>query len=193
MIRQVSPLIALLILLPATAGAQQGASLRIDGFEGFPWGTTEDVILDSLGTPVQADTLSGDVVVLAFLSAIDDTASIAMFAFFPGQGLVKGQHSILFDASIDCVALFRDMRHYLLLKYPMIVPVDRSRNDSSKGFCDAVPDGDAAWITSWEDSRTGARALVSIEAGRPRLNVVFESAEFIAWLEDAERATEPEP
>jgi hypothetical protein len=193
MIRQVSPLIALLILLPATAGAQQGASLRIDGFEGFPWGTTEDVILDSLGTPVQADTLSGDVVVLAFLSAIDDTASIAMFAFFPGQGLVKGQHSILFDASIDCVALFRDMRHYLLLKYPMIVPVDRSRNDSSKGFCDAVPDGDAAWITSWEDSRTGARALVSIEAGRPRLNVVFESAEFIAWLEDAEREPEPEP
>ena len=131
MIRQVSLLIALLILLPATSGAQQGASLRIDGFEGFPWGTTEDVILDSLGTPVQADTLSGDVVVLAFLSAIDDTASI------------------------DCVALFRDMRHYLLLKYPMIVPVDRSRNDSSKGFCDAVPDGDAAWITSWEDSRTG--------------------------------------
>jgi hypothetical protein len=193
MIRQVSPLIALLILLPATAGAQQGASLRIDGFEGFPWGTTEDVILDSLGTPVQADTLSGDVVVLAFLSAIDDTASIAMFAFFPGQGLVKGQHSILFDASIDCVALFRDMRHYLLLKYPMIVPVDRSRNDSSKGFCDAVPDGDAAWITSWEDSRTGARALVSIEAGRPRLNVVFESAEFIAWVEDAEREPEPEP
>ena len=193
MIRQVSRLIALLILLPATAGAQQSVSLRIDGFEGFPWGTTQEAILDSLGTPVQADTLSGDVVVLAFLSAIDDTASIAMFAFLPGQGLVKGQHSIAFESSVDCVALFRDMRNFLLLKYPMIVPVDRSRNDSSKGFCDAVPDGDAAWITTWEDTQTGALALVSIEAGRPRLDVVFESAGFIAWVEDTERASEPEP
>jgi hypothetical protein len=191
--RQVFRLTALLILLPATADAQQSVSLRIDEFEGFSWGTAQEVILDSLGEPIQADTLEDNIVVLAFESAIDDTASIAMFAFFPGQGLVKGQHSILFDASIDCVALFRDMRHYLLLKYPMIVPVDRSRNDSSKGFCDAVPDGDAAWITSWEDSRTGARALVSIEAGRPRLNVVFESAEFIAWVEDAEREPDPEP
>ena len=85
------------------------------------------------------------------------------------------------------------MRNFLLLKYPMIVPVDRSRNDSSKGFCDAVPDGDAAWITTWEDTQTGAQALVSIEAGRPRLDVVFESAGFIAWVEDTERASEPEP
>ena len=56
-----------------------------------------------------------------------------------------------------------------------------------------VAEGDAAWISSWEDSQTGARALVSIEAGHPRLNVVFESAEFIAWVEDAERVTEPGP
>ena len=191
--RQVFQLTALLILLPATAGAQQSVSLRIDEFGGFSWGTAQEVILDSLGEPVQADTIDDDIVVLAFESTIDDTASIAMFAFFPGQGLVKGQHSIAFDASVDCVALFREMRHFLLLKYPMIVPVDRSRNDSSKGFCDAVAEGDAAWISSWEDSQTGARALVSIEAGHPRLNVVFESAEFIAWVEDAERATEPEP
>ena len=192
MIRQGFRLTALAILLPATAGAQQSVSLRIDEFEGFPWGTAQEAVLDSLGAPVQADTLEEGIVVLAFEGTIDDTASIAMFAFFPGQGLVKGQHSIPFDASVDCVALFRDMRHFLLLKYPMIVPVDRSRNDSSKGFCDAVPEGDAEWITSWEDSQTGARALVSIEARRPRLNVVFESADFIAWVEDSERPPEPE-
>ena len=193
MIRPVSWLIALLILLPATAGAQQGVSLRIDQFDGFPWGSTEEEVLDRVGEPVQADTLEGGVVVLAFLGTIEDTASIAMFAFLPGQGLVKGQHSIAFDASEDCVALFRVMRNHLLLKYPMIVPVDRSRNDSSKGFCAAVVDGDAAWISTWEDPQTGAQAMVSIEAGRPRLNVVFESAGFISWVEDPERASEPEP
>ena len=193
MIRPVSWLIALLILLPATAGAQQGVSLRIDEFDGFPWGTTQEEVLDRLGEPVQADTLTGDVVVLAFLRTIEDTASIAMFAFLPGQGLVKGQHSIAFDVSEDCVALFRVMRNHLLLKYPMIVPVDRSRNDSSNTFCAAVVDGDAAWISTWEDPQTGAQALVSIEAGRPRLNVVFESARFIAWVEDPDRPSEPEP
>ena len=191
--RQVFRLTALLILLPATAGAQQSVSLRIDEFEGFSWGTAQEVILDGLGEPVQADTIDDNIVVLAFESTIDDTASIAMFAFFPGQGLVKGQHSIAFDASQDCVALFRAMRNYLLLKYPMIVPVDRSRNDSGKGFCEAVIDGDAAWISTWEDAQTGAQAMVSIEAGRPRLNVVFESAAFIAWVEDSEQLSEPEP
>ena len=176
MIRPVSWLIALLILLPATAGAQQGVSLRIDQFDGFPWGTTDKEVFDRLGEPVQADT-----------------ASIAMFAFLPGQGLVKGQHSIAFDASEDCVALFRAMRNHLLLKYPMIVPVDRSRNDSGKGFCEAVVDGDAAWISTWEDPQIGAQAMVSIEAGRPRLNVVFESAMFIAWTRSDLRNPNPDP
>jgi hypothetical protein len=193
MIRHVSWLIALLICLPVTAGAQQGVSLRIDEFDGFPWGTTEEVIIDRLGEPVQADTLAENVVVLGFLGTIVDTASVAMFAFLPGEGLVKGQHSITFDASSEaCVALFRTMRNHLLLKYPMIVPVDRSRNDSGKGFCSAVVDGDAAWLATWEDPETGAQATVSIEAGRPRLNVVFESARFIAWVNDREPASVPE-
>ncbi len=194
MIRPVSWLIALLICLPVTAGAQQGVSLRIDGFDGFPWGTTEEQILDRLGEPVQADTIAENVVVLGFLSTSEDTTTIAMFAFLPGEGLVKGQHSITFDASSeDCVALFRAMRNYLLLKYPMIVPADRSRNDSGKGFCAAVVDGDAAWISTWEDPETGAQAMVSIEAGRPRLNVVFESARFIAWVKNHEPPSVREP
>ena len=193
MIRPIPWLIVLLIYLPTSAGAQQGVSLRIDEFEGFPWGTTDVEILDRLGDPVQADTLEGNVVVLAFPGSIADTASIAMFAFLPGEGLVKGQHSIGFDASEDCVALFRTMRNHLLLRYPMIVPVDRSRNDSSKGFCSAVVDGDAAWISSWVDSETGAQALVSIEAGRPRLNVAFESAAFLAWLNDQGQSAASDP
>jgi hypothetical protein len=194
MIRHVSWLIALLICLPVTAGAQQGVSLWIDGFDGFPWGTTEEKILDRLGEPVQADTLEGGVVVLGFLSTIVDTASVAMFAFLPGEGLVKGQHSISFDASSEaCVLLFRTMRNHLLLKYPMIIPVDRSRNDSGKGFCAAVVDGDAAWISTWEDLETGAQAIVSIEAGRPRLNVVFESARFVAWVNNQQPPSVPDP
>jgi len=194
MIRPVSWMLALAICLPVSAGAQQGASLRIDAFDGFPWGTTEEEILDRLGEPVQADTLEENVVVFGFLSTIVDTASIAMFAFLPGEGLVKGQHSITFDASSeDCVALFRAMRNHLLLKYPMIVPVDRSRNDSGKGFCSAVADGDAAWLSTWEDPETGAQATVSIEAGRPRLNVIFESARFIAWVKNQDQPSAREP
>jgi len=192
-IRPVSWLIALLICLPVPAGAQQRASMRIDEFEGFPWGTTEEEVLARLGDPVRADTLAGDVVVLAFPGAIVDTATIAMFAFLPGEGLVKGQHSMAFDASEDCIALFRTVRNHLLLKYPMIVPVDRSRNDSGKGFCEAVADGDAAWISTWEDPESGAQAMVSIEAGYPRLDVVFESARFIAWVDTQEQPSAPEP
>ncbi len=183
MIRPALCLPLFLICLPLTGFAQQGVSLRIDGFEGFAWGASDTSVIARFGAPVQADTLEEGVVVLAFPSTIIDTASVALFAFLPGQGLVKGQHSIPFAPSDDCVGLIQALRRYLLLKYPMIVPEDRSRNDSNKNFCSAVVDGDAAWIASWKDTETGAQALVSVEAGRPRVDVVFESAEFLAWIE----------
>lgn len=183
MIRPALYLLAFLVCLPLAGAAQEGVSLRIDGFEGFAWGTVDTAVIARFGAPVQADTLEQGVVVLAFPAEIIDTASIALFAFLPGQGLVKGQHSISFAPSDDCVGLFQALRRYLLLKYPMIVPEDRSRNDSNKSFCDSVVDGDAAWIASWADAETGAQALVSIEAGRPRVDVVFESAAFLSWIE----------
>lgn len=183
MIRPALFLLAFVFCLPLVGFAQEGISLRIDGFEGFAWGTPDTAVIERFGAPVQTDTLEQGVVVLAFAAEIIDTASVALFAFLPGQGLVKGQHSISFAPSDDCVGLFQALRRYLLLKYPMIVPEDRSRNDSNKSFCNSVLDGDAAWIATWKDAENGSQALVSIEAGRPRVDVVFESAEFLAWIE----------
>jgi len=174
--------------------AQQRVSMTVDGFNGFTWGTPLTAIVEALGEPVQADTLDGEMLVIAYRDKLEQSASVAMYAILQREGLVKGQHSISFDelsSTGDCEAEFIRLRKYLLLKYPMIVPEDRSRNDSSKAFCAAVLDGDAAWISTWNDSSTGARAMVVIDAGKPRLNVVFESARFIEWVENREAGAAP--
>ncbi len=159
--------------------------MSVDEFNGFTWGTRTPELYERLGAPAQADTLDGGMMVLAYRDSLEGSASVAMYAILAEEGLVKGQHSIPFDeleSAGGCEAQFVKLRKYLLLKYPMIVPEDRSRNDSPKAFCEAVLDGDAAWISTWLDPVTGARAMVVIDAGQPRLSVVFESARFFEWV-----------
>ena len=174
---------------PPAAMAQGEVSMSVDEFNGFAWGTSESELYARLGAPVQADTLMGGMMVLAYRDSLEGSASVAMYAVLGEEGLVKGQHAIPFDeleSAGGCEAQFVKLRKYLLLKYPMITPEDRSRNDSPKAFCEAVLDGDAAWISTWIDPGTGARAMVVIDAGQPRLNVVFESARFLDWVESRE-------
>jgi hypothetical protein len=195
------PPLAILVLFaivaaPRAAPAQERVSMTVDGFNGFHWGTPVSVILAELGDPARADTLEGGMLVLAFRDSVEQMASVAMYAVLVGEGLVKGQHSVSFDelsSTEDCEAQFIRFRKYLLLKYPMIIPEDRSRNDSRKSFCAAVQDGDAAWISTWNDSSTGARAMVVIDAGQPRLNVVYESARFIAWVDSRDSVPVSQP
>ncbi|MCL7980168.1 MAG: hypothetical protein M8865_09735 [marine benthic group bacterium] len=171
---------------PPVVVAQGEVSMSVDEFNGFAWGTPAPELYARLGAPLQADTLPGEMVVLAYRDSLEGSASVAMYAMLGEVGLVKGQHSIPFDemeSTGGCEAQFVRLRKHLLLKYPMIVPEDRSRNNSPKAFCEAVLDGDAAWISTWLDPVSGARAMVVIDAGQPRLNVVFESAEFLAWVE----------
>jgi hypothetical protein len=187
----VLPALAILsvAISPLAARAQSGVSLSIDEFNGFPWGTPASEIYARLGAPEQADTLNGGMMVLAYRDTLEESATVAMYAILAEEGLVKGQYSVRFDqldAAGGCESQFVRLRKYLLLKYPMIVPEDRSRNDSPKAFCEAVLDGDAAWISTWIDPGTGARAMVVIDAGKPRLNVVFESARFLDWVESRE-------
>ena len=182
------------VLPPQTAGAQERVSMTVDGFNGFRWGAPASAIFESLGEPARTDTLDGGMLVVAYRDSLEQSASVAMYAILEGDGLVKGQHSISFEelsSTDECEAGFIRLRNYLLLKYPMIVPEDRSRNDSSKAFCEAVLDGDAAWISTWTDTTTGARAMVVIDAGQPRLNVVFESARFLEWVEQREAGSVP--
>lgn len=182
------------VLSPPTADAQERVSMTVDGFNGFRWGAPASEIFESLGEPARTDTLDGGMLVVAYRDSLEQFASVAMYAILADEGLVKGQHSIPFDELTnagECEAGFIRLRNYLLLKYPMIVPEDRSRNDSSKAFCEGVLDGDAAWISTWTDSATGARAMVVIDAGQPRLNVVFESARFLEWVEQREAGTAP--
>ncbi len=180
--------------LPSALNAQSAVSMSVDEFNGFPWGTPASELYARLGTPAQADTLDGGMIVLAYQDSLEGSASVAMYAILGEEGLVKGQHSIPFDeleSAGGCEAQFVRLRKYLLLKYPMIVPEDRSRNDSPKAFCEAVRDGDAAWISTWIDSGTGARAMVVIDAGQPRLSVVFESARFLEWVASRESVSSP--
>ncbi len=192
----VSTTLALLVhvVSPLAAGAQERVAMTVDGFNGFRWGTPASAIFESLGEPARTDTLDGGMLVVAYRDSLEQSAAVAMYAILAGDGLVKGQHSISFDelsSTDECEAGFIRLRNYLLLKYPMIVPEDRSRNDSSKAFCEAVLDGDAAWISTWTDGTTGSRAMVVIDAGQPRLNVVFESARFLEWVEQREAGTAP--
>lgn len=186
-------IVAQLLSAPAV-DAQQRVSMTVDEFNGFPWGTPASGIYEALGEPAHTDTLDGDMLVVAYRDSLEQTESVAMYAVLLGEGLVKGQHSISFEelsSTGECEERFIRLRQYLLLKYPMIVPEDRSWNNSTKAFCEAVLDGDAAWISTWNDSTTGARAMVVIDAGQPRLNVVFESARFIEWVEEREADTAP--
>lgn len=180
--------IAVAILLggPWPAAAQNGPSKSIDAFNGFPWGTSESAIVEQLGPPLQADTLEQGILVLVYQDELAGIATVAMYAVFPDEGLVKGQHTVAFDDVNDCESTFRTLRTHVLLSYPMIVPVDQSRNDSMETFCEAVRAGLAEWISTWEDAETGARAMVVIESGRPRLSVIVESSTFIRWAENRE-------
>lgn len=186
-----STLLVLLVLAaPAAARAQDGPSERIDGFGRFPWGASRIELEDRLGDPLQAETLETGFTVLAWTAPFADTTVVALYGLLPDEGLVKGQYTLRWAEGDDCVALFRAFRSAFLLRYPLLVPEDRSYNELGAAFCPAVVQGRAGWMTQWDDEETGARARVVIEAGQTRVNAVVESAAFLAWIE---RTTPPEP
>ncbi len=182
MLRSWLPLPLLVAGSVASAPAQDAATAHVVGFAGLAWGVREAEVVETLGVPLRADTLEVGITVLAYPGTFADTSVVALYAFTPAEGLVKGQYTLRFGPEDDCVALFRRFRGRLLLAYPLIVPEDRSFNDSGAGFCSSVVAGTAGWLTTWEDEDTGARASVSIEAGQARVNAVFESAAFRSWL-----------
>ncbi len=180
-----STLLLLLVLVapPPVLRAQEGPSEHVDGFGGFPWGASRAELEARLGEPLQAETLETGFTVLAWTARFADTTVVALYGLVPEEGLVKGQYTLRWAEGDDCVALFRSFRSAFLLRYPLLVPEDRSYNELGSAFCPAVVEGRAGWMTQWDDPETGARARVVIEAGRTRVNAVVESAAFLAWIE----------
>jgi hypothetical protein len=192
-VRRSSLLLLLALALaaaPAASRAQDGPSEQIDGFAGFPWGTARSELEARLGDPLQAETLETGFTVVAWTAPFADTTVVALYGLVPDEGLVKGQYTLGWSEGDDCVALFRSFRTAFMLRYPLLVPDDRSYNELGSAFCPAVVEGRAGWMTQWDDEETGARARVVIEAGRLRVNAVVESAAFLAWIE---RTAPPEP
>lgn len=187
-----SILVALLAMaaVPTGARSQDGPSEHIDAFGGFAWGSSRAELETRFGEPLQAETLETGFTVLAWTARFADTTVVALYGLLPGEGLVKGQYTLRWADGDDCVALFRSFRSAFLLRYPLLVPEDRSYNELGAAFCPAVVEGRAGWMTQWDDEATGARARVVIEAGQTRVNAVVESAAFLAWIE---RTTPPEP
>jgi hypothetical protein len=176
-------LLVVLTATPAPSLAQEGPSEHIDGFGGFPWGASRPELEARLGAPLQAETLETGFTVLAWPARFADTTVVALYGLVPDEGLVKGQYTLRWAEGDDCVALFRSFRSAFTLRFPLLVPEDRSYNELGSAFCDAVVEGRAGWITQWDDEDSGARARVVIDAGRTRVNAVVESAAFLAWLD----------
>lgn len=183
MARTILVLLLVLAAFPAGVAGQESATARIEGFGGFPWSTPRAELEDRLGAPLRSETLESGFTVLAWADRFADTTVVALFGLSPDDGLVKGQYTLRFGPEDDCIALFRRFRSAFLLRFPLLVPDDRSFNDSGAAFCPAVAEGAAGWLTRWEDESTGARASVLIEAGQTRVNAVIESAEFLDWLQ----------
>jgi len=183
-VRRASLLLLLaLAAYPAAARAQDGPSEHIDGFEGFPWGTPRSELEARFGDPLQEETLETGFTVLAWTTPFADTTVVVLFGLVPDEGLVKGQYTLRWSEGDDCLGLFQSFRSAFVIRYPLLVPEDRSYNELGAAFCPAVVEGRAGWMTQWDDEATGARARVVIEAGRLRVNAVVESAAFLAWLD----------
>jgi hypothetical protein len=183
-VRRFIPILGLaLAAATSTANGQEAASAHIESFGGFGWGTPRAELEARLGEPLRADTLETGFTVLAWADRHADTTVVALYGLSPEDGLVKGQYTLRFGPEDDCIALFRRFRSAFLLRYPLLVPEDRSFNESAGAFCPAVADGKAGWLTRWDDDETGARASVLIESGQTRVNAVVESAAFLEWLE----------
>lgn len=173
--------------------AQHAASTSVDGFNGLPWGTSAEAIVERFGDPVQRDRLDNGIIVLAYRETLLDLPVSTLYAVLPDRGLVKGQHMFELDLEAgDCEGQYTRLRDHVKFSYPLIAPVENADYPFEVDFCTAVSEGTGEWATQWTDRSTSSIVTVVVERGSEEVKLIYESGLFLDWLgvslppEDAE-------
>jgi hypothetical protein len=177
--------LAFLILSTGAAdvGAQERASMSIDGFNGMSWGSSDADIIGEFGDPTQVDSLENGLVVLSYRESLLGEPAVSLYAILGGYGLVKGQHTVkLKPEKGNCEGQYRVYRDHVTLTYPLIAPVENYDYPFTDDFCTAIENGTGAWGNQWTDPSNGSVATVIVQRGTDEVRLIYESATFIDWL-----------
>ena len=178
--------IAITHALPAQAQLPASAS----GFNDIPWGVSASELESQLGPAAHSEQLELGITVYAYRDSVAGAPSVAMYAVLDSLGMVKGQHAVTLDPDQSCDDQYTKLRDYVKLTYPLLTPVENQDVQSWDDFCTAYEKGEASWATQWRDPETGTVMTVLLEPEAPVIKVIFESAEFIAWLHARQDGTQ---
>jgi hypothetical protein len=176
------------VLLAGTAaGAQDGASTSIDGFNGIPWGSAETLIRELHGEPDQVDSLDNGILVLAYREELLGEPAVAYYALLGEHGMVKGQHIVKLDLEGgNCEGQYRVYRNHVTLAYPLIPPVENYDYPFTEDFCTAIENQRGQWANQWTDPSNGAVVTVIVPLGSDQVMLIYESSTFLMWLDPDE-------
>jgi hypothetical protein len=132
------------------------ASGQFTGFQGFPWGTTHDEVVDELGPPIEDRGYA-----MLYQPDPDDRDYVIGFFFLNDGGLVMGRMMWIFNRfeARDAWLRMEDIKPVLESKYgePFIdelVWSDSVRESSKRYFADdpvgAIEMQYGRWLTSWQ-------------------------------------------
>ena len=177
---------------PAELTAQRTVSTSVDSFNGLFWGASAEEVEMRYGSAVQTDTLGNGIVVLAYRETVLDLPATTMYAVLPDKGLVKGQHAVKFDFEAgDCEGQYRRIRDDVAVTYPLITPVENANHPYDMDFCSALREGQGGWATQWSDPSTGSVITVIAHPGSDEVKLIYESALFLEWLDEARPPEDP--
>lgn len=181
------------LLASAPARAQQPAagehaapSLTITGFEGVPFGVDRATAVQARGEPEDERALDSGLRLLLWRDELEGQPSILLFGFLPDEGFVKAQELVDLEATglagEACVEFVRQIHHDVDLRYPLIRPAERAKNNSRDAICEAAAEGLAFWYRQWRDDETGTVVTVGLGSGATQVELTYESLAFRDWV-----------
>lgn len=176
-------------LLMYSPSIQAQASSAVSGFNDVPWSISAAELESMLGPAAHSEELELGITVYVYRDSVAGVASVAMYAVLDSLGMVKGQHAVELDPDQSCDEQYRKLRDYVKLTYPLLTPVENQDIQTRDDFCAAFREGKASWATQWRDPDTGTVVTVLLEPEAPVIKVIFESAQFIAWLQARQDST----
>jgi hypothetical protein len=155
------------------------------GFASLPWGSSTATIQKKFGQPVVRQPLEksgGGGEILQFKTRLLDKEVTMVLLIHAEKGLIKAGYIYKLQPGDNCELVFSNFRDAVALQYPGITPDDTSFNKSSISFCDGLTIGKAGKVSTWWDSVTGTKVLLSLEAGQQDVKLWYESREFGAYM-----------
>ena len=81
-----------------------------------------------------------------------------------------------------CVEFVQRIHHDVDLRFPLIRPAERAKNNSPDAICEAAAEGLAYWYRQWRDEETGTVVTVGLGSGATQIELNYESLAFRDWV-----------